>query len=136
MLVLVLDSFVSLVLTMVLPPSNPVRALPVNAAEWSRVAVATRDSHYGSWGADVLVNVHSSKLAEALPLMQYALRNGHRHLPLGAIVYLLGRLGWVEDDRLKIDLASGLSAVGGHARLFRKVGCGRRPAGLVANKRD
>ena len=42
--------------------------------------------------------------------MQYAEVNGQRHLPLNVIVYLLGRLGWVEDDRLQIDLASGLSA--------------------------
>ena len=33
-----------------------------------------------------------------------------RHLPLDAIVYLLGRLGWVEDSRLAVNLASGLSA--------------------------
>ena len=49
-LVLVLDSFVSLVLAMMLPPSNPVRALPANAAAWSRAAVATRDGHSGSLG--------------------------------------------------------------------------------------
>ena len=46
----------------------------------------------------------------ALPLMKYVLRNGQRLLPLNIIAYLLGRLGWVEEDRLKIDLASGLSA--------------------------
>ena len=96
---------------MMLPPSNLVRALPASAAAWSRVAIATRDGHYGSWGAGVLVNVHSFKLAVvALPLMKYSLRNGQRHLPLNDIVYLLGRLGWVEDDSLAIDLTSGLSA--------------------------
>ena len=55
-------------------------------------------------GADVLVNVHSSKLVVALPLMEYALRGGQRHLPLNVIVYLPGRLGWVEDSRLALDL--------------------------------
>ena len=110
-LVLDLDSFVSsLVLAMIFAPSDPVRALPATAATWSRVAVATRDGHHEAWGADVLVNVQSSKLAAALPLMKYVLCNGHLFLPLNVIVYLRGRLGWVEDDRLKIDLASGLSA--------------------------
>ena len=110
MRVLVLHSFVSLVLAMMFPPSNPVRALSANATEWSRVAVATRDGHCEAWGAGILMNVQSSKLAAALPPMQYVLRNGQRHLPLNVIVYLLGWLGWVEDDRPKIDLASGLSA--------------------------
>ena len=91
------------------PPSNPVRALPASAAAWSRVAVATRDGHYAAWGAGVLVNVHSSKLAVALPLVKCALRNGQRHLPLNVVVYLLGQLGLVEDDSLAIDLASGIS---------------------------
>ena len=112
MLVLVFDSFVSLVLAMMSPPSDPVRALPANAAAWSRVTGATRDSHYEAWGAGVLVlvNVQSSKFVAALPLMKYVLRNRQRFLPLNVIVNLLGRLGWVEDDRLKFDLASGLSA--------------------------
>ena len=96
---------------MQLPSSNPVRALPANAAAWSRVAVvATRDGHYEAWGADVLVNIHSSKLAVALPTVEYDRHGGQRHLPLNAIVYLLGRLGWVEDSRLAINLASDLSA--------------------------
>ena len=102
---------VSLVLAMMFPPSNPVRALPADAEALPRVAVATRDSHYGAWSAGALVNAHSSKLVVALPLMEYVLRSGQRHLPLNIIVYLLGRLGWVEDDCLAIDLlASGLSA--------------------------
>ena len=57
------------------------------------------------------MNVHSFKLAVvALPLIKYALRNGQRHLPLNFIVYLLGRLGRVEDGSLAIDLTPGLSA--------------------------
>ena len=95
---------------MMFPPSNPVRALPVNAAAWARVAVATRDNHYLAWGDGVLVNVHSSKLVTAVPGMQYVKISGQQRLPLNVIVYLLGRLGWVEDNRLQIDLASGLSA--------------------------
>ena len=86
------------------------RALPANAAAWVRVASATRDNHFAAWGDDVLVNVDSSKLATALPGMQYVKISGQQHLPLSVIVCLLGRLGWVEDDRLHIDLASGLSA--------------------------
>ena len=93
------------------PPSAPVRALPANAAAWSRVAVATRDNHYEASGADVLGNVHSSKLAEALPSLQYVSGvGGQHHLPLHVIVFFLDRLGWVDDSRLAIDLASGLSA--------------------------
>jgi hypothetical protein len=109
-LVLVFDKFSSLALAMMFPPSNPVRALPANAAAWARVAAATRDNHYTAWGDDVLVNVHSSKLVTALPGMQYVTISGQQHLPLNVIVYLLGRLGWVEDTRLQIDLAPGLSA--------------------------
>ena len=110
MLGLVVDTFVSLALAMMFPPSNPVRALPANAAAWVRVASATRDSHYTAWGDDVLVDVHASKLVTALPKMQYVAISGRQHLPLNVIVYLLGRLGWVEDNRLHVDLASGLSA--------------------------
>ena len=85
------------------------RALPANAAAWSRAAVATRDNHCEAWGDDVLVNVRSFKLVTALPEMQYVEISG-QHLPLNVIVYLLGWLGWVEDNRLRIDLTSGLSA--------------------------
>ena len=98
---------------MMLPPSDPVRALPAQALQnglTSRWRRATRDGHYEAWGAGVLVNVKSSKLVAALPLMKYALRNGQLFLPLNVIAHLLGRLGWVKDDRLKIG-ASGLSAV-------------------------
>ena len=107
---LVVDKVASLALAMMFPPSNPVRALPANAAAWARVAAATRESHYMAWGDDVLVDVHASKLATALPNMQYVTISGQQHLPLNVIVYLLGRLGWVEDYRLQVDLASGLSA--------------------------
>ena len=110
MLGLVVDKFVSLALAMMFPPSNPVRALPANAAAWMRVASATRDSHYTAWGDDVLVNVDASKLTAALPGLQYVKISGQQHLPLNVIVYLLGRLGWVGDPRLQIDLACGLSA--------------------------
>ena len=95
---------------MMFPPSNPVRALPANAAAWARVTDATRNGHYAAWGDEVLVNVGASKLVTALPKMQYVKTSGEQHLPLNVIVYLLGRLGWVKDNRLQIDLASGLSA--------------------------
>ena len=65
---LVVDKFASLALAMMFPPSNPVRALPANAAAWGRVTPATRDGHYAAWGDDVLVNVGASKLVTALPL--------------------------------------------------------------------
>ena len=35
---------------------------------------------------------------------------GRRRLPLHVIVFFLGRLGWVEDGSLAVDLTSGLSA--------------------------
>ena len=37
------------------------------------------------------------------------MRGGPRFLPPNVIVFFLGRLGWVEDRSLAIDLASGLS---------------------------
>ena len=93
------------------PTSAPVRSLPANAAAWSRVAVATGDNLYEAWGADVLVNAHTSKLVEARPTLDCVSGvGGQRHLPLHVIAFFLGRLGWVEDSRLVIDLASGLSA--------------------------
>ena len=110
MLVLVVDKVASLALAMMFPPSNPVRALPANAAAWARVAAPTRESHYMAWGDGVLVDIHASKLVTALPNMQYVTISGQQHLPLNVIVHLLGRLGWVEDYRLQVDLASGLSA--------------------------
>ena len=106
--VLALASF-ALVLVMQFPQSNPVRPLPANAAAWSRLANATRESHYVAWGPDVLVNVSSSKLVEALPLLDYTERGGQKHLPLNIITFFIGRLGWVEDRRLAIDLSAGLS---------------------------
>ena len=48
--------------------------------------MATRDGHYKAWGVDVLVNASSPKLAVALPLLE---------VPPNAIVFFLGRLGWV-----------------------------------------
>ena len=59
----------------------------------------------------MLVNVHASNLAAALPTLDFVSGvGGQRHLPLNAIAFFLGRLGWVEDSSLAIDLASGLSA--------------------------
>ena len=95
---------------MMFPSSNPLRALPANAAAWVRAADSTRNGHHTAWGDEVLVNVGASKLVTALPKMQYDKIGGEQHLPLNVIVYLLGRLGWVEDYHLHVDLASGLSA--------------------------
>ena len=89
------------------PQSHP---LPANAAAWTRLANATRENHYVAWGPGVLVNVHSSKLVEAMPLMDFTERGGQKYLPLNAIVFFLGRLGWVGDGSLAVDLTSGLSA--------------------------
>ena len=91
------------------PPSHPVRPLPANAAAWTRLANATRESHYVAWGPDVLVKVGSSKLVEAMPLLDFTERGGQKFLPLNVIVFFLGRLGWVEDRSLSIDLSAGLS---------------------------
>ena len=112
MLVVELLGRIALVLAMRFPSSAPVRGLSGSAAAWSRVADATRASHHAAWGPDVLVNVHTSKLAEALPALGFVLgAGGQRHLPLNGIVFFLGRrLGWVEDGSLAIDPASGLSA--------------------------
>ena len=107
-IVLALASF-ALVLVMHFPQSNPVRPLPANAAAWTRLANATRESHYVAWGPDVLVNVNSSKLAEAMPLLNFTERGGQKYLPLNVIVFFIGRLGWVEDRSLAIDLTAGLS---------------------------
>ena len=134
---LVFDKFASLTLAMMFPPSNPVRALPANAAAWARrVAAATRDNHYTAWGDDILPDAHASKLVTALPKMQYVTISGQQHLPLSAQRYrvlaratLLGR-GLPPLRRPRVRL------VGGHARLLRGLGRGRRPAGLVADKRD
>ena len=107
-IVLALSS-IALVRVMQFPPSNPVRPLPVNAAAWTRLANATRESHYLAWGPDLLVNVGSSKLVEAMPLLDFTERGGQKFLPLNVIVFFLGRLGWVEDRSLAIDLTAGLS---------------------------
>ena len=93
------------------PASVPVRALPQSAAAWARAAQQTRGYHYAAWGPDVLVDVHTSKLADALPTLDFVFGvGGRRRLPLHVIVFFLGRLGWVEDGSLAVDLASGLSA--------------------------
>ena len=93
------------------PASVPVRALPGSAAAWARAAQQTRGYHYAAWGPDVLVDVHTSKLADALPTLDFVFGvGGRRNLPLHVIVFFLGRLGWVEDGSLAVDLASGLSA--------------------------
>ena len=55
------------------------------------------------------MNVHSPKLVAALPLLDCTVRGGQKFLPPNASVFLLGRLGWVEDRSLAIDLAPGLS---------------------------
>ena len=57
---------VRFVLAMPFPPSNAVRALPASVSAWSHAAAATRYGHYVAWGADVLMNVHSSKLVVLL----------------------------------------------------------------------
>jgi len=101
----------ALVFAMQFPSSVPVRGLPANAAAWARVANQTRDNHYAAWGPDVLVNVRASNLAAAPPTLDFVSGvGGQRHRPLNAIVFFLGRLGWVEDSSLAVDLASGLSA--------------------------
>ena len=59
----------------------------------------------------MLVDVHTSKIADALPTLGFVSGGGEwRCLSLNVIVFFLGRLGWVEDDSLAVDLASGLSA--------------------------
>ena len=55
------------------------------------------------------MNVGSSKLVEAMPLLDFTERGGQKFLPLNVIVFFLGRLGWVEDRSLAIDLTAGLS---------------------------
>ena len=100
----------ALVLVMYFPQSNPVRPLPVNAAAWNRLNNATRQSHYIAWGDDVLVNVNSSKLVEAMPFLNFTELGGRKHLPLNVIIFFIGRLGWIEDRSLAIDLSAGLSA--------------------------
>ena len=94
------------------PPSVPVRGLPANAAAWARVANQTCDNHFAAWGPDLLVNVHVSNLTAALPTLGFVSSGvgGQRRLPLNAIIFFLGRFGWVEDSSLAADLASGLSA--------------------------
>ena len=78
---------------MMFPSSNPLRALPANAAAWVRAADSTRNGHHTAWGDEVLVNVGASKLVTALPKTQYVKISGEQHLPLNVIVYLLGRHG-------------------------------------------
>ena len=111
MFILELLGRLALVLVVQFPASVPVRALPGSAAAWARAAQQTRGYHYAAWGPDVLVDVHTSKLADALPTLDFVFGvGGRRRLPLHVIVFFLGRLGWVEDGSLAVDLASGLSA--------------------------
>ena len=79
------------------------RSSPKNAA--------TPLYHYAAWGPDVLVDVHTFKLADVLPTLNFVFGVGERHrLPLHVIVFFLGQLGWVKDGSLAVDLTSGLSA--------------------------
>ena len=50
------------------------------------------------------VDVHTSKLAGALPTLDFVF------VWADGAVFLLGRLGWLEDGSLAVDLSSGLSA--------------------------
>ena len=53
----------------------------------------------------------SSSSVDALPALDVVFGvGGWRRLPLHVIVFFLGRLGWVEDGSLAVDLTSGLSA--------------------------
>ena len=96
-LILELLGRLALVLVMQFPPSVPVRALPLEVlrrglASRSRRAATT--THYAAWGLDVLVDVHTSKLADALPTLDFVFGvGGRRRLPLHVIVFFLGRLG-------------------------------------------
>ena len=111
MLILELLGRLALVLIMQFPASVPLRALPESAAAWARAAQQTRGYHYAAWGPGVLVDVHTPKLADALPTLDFVFSvGGRRRLPLHVIVFFLGRLGWVEDGSLAVDLTSGLSA--------------------------
>ena len=93
------------------PASVPVRSLPGSDAALARAAQQTRGYHYAAWSPDVLVDVQISKLAGALPALDFVFGvGGRRRLPLHVIVFFLGRLGWVEDGSLAVDLTSGLSA--------------------------
>ena len=84
----------ALVLAMQFPPNAPVRALPESAAAWDRVADQMRANHNVAWGPGVLVNANTSKLAEALPSLDFISGvGGQRHLPLNAIVFFLDRVG-------------------------------------------
>ena len=124
----------ALVLIMQFPPSNPVRALPANAAAWSRVAAATRDGYYAAWGADSRERplLQARRGGPALGLhhaRRAAVSTAQRHRILPRPAARLGR-GPQPRDRPRV------RPVAGHARVVRSVGRGRRPAGLVADQRD
>ena len=111
MLILELLGRLALALIMQFPASVPARALPGSDAAWARAAQQTRGYHYAAWSPDVLADVHISKLADALPALDFVFgAGGRRRLPLHVIVFFLGRLGWVEDGSLAVNLTSGLSA--------------------------
>ena len=110
MLILELLGRLALVLIMQFPASVPARA-PGSDAALARAAQQTRGYHYAAWSPDVLVDVHISKLADALPALDFVFGvGGRRRLPLHVIVFFLGRLGWVEHGSLAVDLTSGRSA--------------------------
>ena len=93
------------------PASVPAHALPESDAAWARAAQQTRGYHYAAWSPDVLADAHISKLADALPALDFVFGvGGRRRLPLHVFVFFLGRLGWVEDGSLAVNLTSGLSA--------------------------
>ena len=72
-------------------------------------AEGMRGYHYAAWGPGVLVDVHTSKLADALPTLDFVFSVGGRHRPPpNVIVFSLGRLCWIEDGSPAVDLASGL----------------------------
>ena len=72
-----------------------------------------------------------------MPLLDFTEHGGQKFLPLNAIVFFIGRLGWVEDRSLSIDLSAGLSpatlskfeawavadCLSYRVRLFIPVGC-------------
>ena len=71
------------------PASVPVRALPGSAAAWARAAQQTRGYHYAAWGPNVLVDVHTIKLADVLPTLDFVFGVGERRrLPLNVIVFV------------------------------------------------
>ena len=93
-LILELLGRLALVHIMQFPASVPARALPGSDAAWARAAQQTRGYHYAAWGPDVLVDVHITKIADALPALDFVFGvGGRRRIHLCVIVFFLGRLG-------------------------------------------